>query len=322
MNVPASWLSWALISVIFATTVPTAETPPVRILTVDETAVTIALPDAANGYYRSSRFVWGGMVTQVLWHGHTYFTELKRPHDPLRHDGASGGAEEFGIDDGGLGYDHAKPGERFAKIGVGALTRIDEKEYLFHSPYPIAEVAPWIVTDEPNALRFVQDYRLNDDWAWHYDIVVRVSADGFALTRHLDNRGLQRIHTDHYNHHMFAIDDQPIDGSWTLRLPPDTIPKRPTPAYHMTDGLLTLTGAITNTLWTDFGWSGDRASTAMTLTHGTSKTAITISTDSAPSKIALYAEKTAICPEPFVAIDLAPGDGKTWTTTYRFAVTP
>ena len=295
--------------------------PPERTITVGDTTVTVALPDASVGYYRSSRFVWGGMVTQVQWRGHTYFTELKRPHDPLRHDGASGGAEEFGIDNGGLGYDQAKPGERFAKIGVGALQRIDDKKYLFHSPYPVVEVAPWVVTNEPAATTFVQDYRLNDHWAWHYTITVRVLENGFALERHLENRGQSAIVTDHYNHHMFAVDDLPIDGTWTLRLPPDTVANRPTPAYHMADGILTLTAPINSTLWTDFSWSGKRTDTELTLTCGSARTAIEICTDLPPSKIVLYAEKTAICPEPFIAINLAPGAGMRWSTNYRFAAT-
>ena len=292
---------------------------PERTVTVGDTTVTVALPDAQLGYYRSTRFVWGGMVTQVHWRGHTYFTELKRPHDPLHHDGASGGAEEFGIDNGGLGYDQAKPGERFAKIGVGALQRIDDQKYQFNGPYSLVEVAPWVVTNAPQATTFVQDYRLNGDWAWHYTITVRVLDNGFALERHLENRGLKSIVTDHYNHHMFAVDDQPIDASWTLRLPRDIVANYPSPAYHLTDGILTLTAPLSNTLWTDFKWDEKRTTTDLTLTCGTARTAISISTDKAQSKFVLYAEKTAFCPEPFVAINLEPGAGMRWTTTYRLS---
>lgn len=328
MNVPASRIAMLLVSAWLGASTWGAEAgllpimPPERTVTLGDTSVTVALPDAQRGYYRSTRFVWGGMVTQVHWRGHTYFTELKRPHDPLRHDGASGGAEEFGIDNGGLGYDQAKPGEKFAKIGVGGLQRIDDQKYQFNGPYPLVEVAPWVVTNAPQATTFVQDYRLNADWAWHYTITVRVLDNGFALERQLENRGQHAIVTDHYNHHMFAVDDLPIDASWTLRLPSDTVANRPTPAYHMADGFLTLTAPIGNTLWTDFSWSGKRATTDLTLTCGTARTAITISTDKAPSKFVLYAEQTAICPEPFVAIDLAPGADMKWTTTYRFALTP
>ena len=297
-------------------------TTPERTVMVGDTTVTVALPDAQLGYYRSTRFVWGGMVTQVHWRGHTYFTELKRPHDPLHHDGGSGGSEEFGIDNGGLGYDQAKPAERFAKIGVGALQRIDDQKYQFNGTYPLVEVAPWVVTNAPQATTFVQDYRLNGDWAWHYTITVRVLDNGFSLERHLENRGFKSIVTDHYNHHMFAVDNQLIDASWTLRLPRDIVANYPSPAYHLADGILTLTAPLSNTLWTDFKWDEKRTTNDLILTCGTARTAISISTDKAQSKLVLYAEKTAICPEPFVAINLTSGAGMEWTTTYGFSVTP
>ena len=293
--------------------------PPERTMTVGDTAVTVALPDASLGYYRSTRFVRGDMATQVQWRGQRYYTELKRPHHPLRHDGASSGAEEFGIDNGGLGYDQAKPGERFAKIGVGALQRLDDQKYLFHTPYPLVEVAPWVVTNAPQTTTFVQDYRLNGDWAWHYTITVRVLDNGFALKRKPKNRGSKAIVTDHYNHHMFAVDDLPIDASWRLHLSRDMVANHPSPAYHLGDGILSLTAPLSNALWTDFKWDEKRTTTDLTPTCGTARTAISIHTDKAQSKFVLYAEKTAFCPEPFFAINLEPGADMTWTTTYRLS---
>jgi hypothetical protein len=36
----------------------------------------------------------------------------------------------------------------------------------------------------------------------------------------------------------------------------------------------------------------------------------------------VYGEKTGLCPEHFVAVDLAPGASAEWTTTYRCAALP
>jgi hypothetical protein len=317
MNVPAS--AWALLASTLCW-LPAADLAPrFRTLTEGATTITVAEPD--GGYYRSTRFVWGGMVTQFKVGEHTLYTELKRPHDPARHDGAAGGAEEFGID-GGLGYDDAKIGEPFVKLGVGTLTRVSDKKYFFGEPYPVVAMAPWTVSEAPGALIYRQEFTSSPKWAWLYTVTVRVQADGYTLERELTNRGSAQITTDHYNHHMIARNDQPIDGTWSLRFAWPAIANRPLPSYHMADGLLTLTGPLDRTLWTDFRWDTAPTTTAMTLTHGGSKTALTITTDAPPAKVALYGEKTAICPEPFTAIDVAPAATFRWNTTYQVRSAP
>jgi hypothetical protein len=290
-----------------------------RTLTEGPSTVTVAEPD--GGYYRSTRFVWGGMVTQLAVGGHTLYTDLKRPHDPTRHDGAAGGAEEFGID-GALGYDEAKIGEPFMKLGVGTLKRVNDKAYFFGESYPVVAMAPWTVTAGTGALTYRQEFTGSPRWAWVYSVTVRIRADGYALERELTNRGTARITTDHYNHHMIARDHQPIDGTWSLRFAWPAVANRPQPSYHLAEGLLTLTGPIESTLWTDFRWDAAPATTAMTLRHGNSGTELTIHTDAPPAKAVIYAEKTAICPEPFTAIDVAPGATFRWTTSYQVRNAP
>ena len=49
---------------------------------------------------------------------------------------------------------------------------------------------------------------------------------------------------------------------------------------------------------------------------------ITVAQDLSPSRLVLYATGQAICVEPFVNVDVAPGGAVTWTTTYTFAGTP
>ena len=96
------------------------------------------LPDAKNGYYRSTRFDWSGVVGCVSLNGHKFFGEWFAQYDPLKNDSITGPVEEFRIDDGptvltGRGranlsvttrrdwVQEAKPGETFLKPGVGVL---------------------------------------------------------------------------------------------------------------------------------------------------------------------------------------------------------
>ena len=45
---------------------------------------------------------------------------------------------------------------------------------------------------------------------------------------------------------------------------------------------------------------------------------MTIITDQPLLRLVFYSSRGVLAPEPFVKIDLAPGETKTWETTYRF----
>jgi len=100
-------------------------------LSNDLVTARVFLPDASRGYYRGSRFDWSGLVGQVRYEGHTYFSGLDCEHDPNNNNEILGTAEEFGMGINGLppplGYEQAAPGETFLKIGVGLLEKIEER---------------------------------------------------------------------------------------------------------------------------------------------------------------------------------------------------
>ena len=52
---------------------------------------------------------------------------------------AAGPVEEFES----LGYDEAKAGERFVRIGVGAIQKPEEPRYRQFSTYPIVDPGTW-----------------------------------------------------------------------------------------------------------------------------------------------------------------------------------
>src|SRR6266545_5678807 len=92
------------------------------------------LPDARNGYYRGTRFDWSGVVSALEYRGHSFFGEWFDRVDPKVVDidfsngitagansAATGPVEEFGTNGKALGYDEAKAGGTFIKIGIGVL---------------------------------------------------------------------------------------------------------------------------------------------------------------------------------------------------------
>ena len=94
----------------------------------------INLPDAQSGYYRGTRFDWSGVVASLKWNGHEYFGQWFERYDPQIHDAITGPVEEFLTGEAGLGYDEAKPGEPFVRIGVGAVRKPDEPAYRASPP--------------------------------------------------------------------------------------------------------------------------------------------------------------------------------------------
>src|ERR1700684_2120302 len=97
--------------------------------------VTLYLPDAANGFYRGTRFDWSGVVGDLQYAGHSYYGPWFTKTDPDVSDfvyrgddivagpcsAITGPVEEFGV----LGFEEAKAGGSFLKIGVGILRKPD-----------------------------------------------------------------------------------------------------------------------------------------------------------------------------------------------------
>src|SRR4051795_8775205 len=90
-----------------------AAEPPRAELSNGTIRVKLFLPDAANGFYRATRFDWSGMIETVEYGGRTFYGRLFQGSDPAVHDceyrgaeiiagpnpAATGPAEEFNTND-------------------------------------------------------------------------------------------------------------------------------------------------------------------------------------------------------------------------------
>src|ERR1700733_11277862 len=121
------------------TALPALALPPQWEISNTSLRVKLYLPDAANGFYRGTRFDWSGVVADLEYAGHSYYGPWFTQTDPKVSDfvyqaaeivagpcsAITGPVEEFGV----LGYDDAKPGGTFLKIGVGILRKPDDARY-------------------------------------------------------------------------------------------------------------------------------------------------------------------------------------------------
>src|SRR3978361_1394534 len=115
----------------------------------------IQLPDAANGYYRGTRFDWSGQMPSLEYKGHTFFGKWNpAPYDPKLHDAIMGPVEEFLTNNEGLGYAEAKHGGTFVKIGVGVIRKPDEPKFQQFNTYEIVDNGKWTVKKRADSVEF------------------------------------------------------------------------------------------------------------------------------------------------------------------------
>ena len=99
-----------------------APRPPEAEISSGSVRAKLYLPNAETGYYRGTRFDWSGAIASLEWKGHNYFGQWFEKYDPKLHDAITGPVEEFSS----VGYDEAKAGESFVRIGVGAVRKPEE----------------------------------------------------------------------------------------------------------------------------------------------------------------------------------------------------
>ena len=175
------------------------------------------LPDAATGYYRGTRFDWSGAIASLEWTGHTYFGKWFDRYDPKTHDAITGPVEEFLTTGAGLGYDEAKAGDSFVRIGVGAVRKPDEPRYRQFSTYDITDPGKWTVTKGADWIEFVHELHDAGGYAYVYRKKVRLAGNSLVLEHQLKNTGRKTIATSVYEHNFFMLDNQPTGPDTIVR---------------------------------------------------------------------------------------------------------
>jgi hypothetical protein len=302
--------------------------------------VMVMLPDAEKGFYRGTRFDWSGHIAQAKYKGHTFFGLWRTPHDPKNFEHGVGPTDEFGIQNP-PGYEAAKPGEPFLKVGVGLLKRIDEKPYHFATTYPVLNGGQWSMAFGGNRggemVSFQHELRTDHDWGYRYGKSIRLIDDqpAFTLDRSLKNIEGNDIKTASYNHNFIRIDDELIGPSYELELSDELQAEVEAPAKF--DGRkLMFTGKVEKPLMIYFKGQPRRTEKAsaekgrrspirftarpsfdVTITNRRTGGQIVIEHGFDVSELRLWVTSTAICPEPFIKVDLAPAQSMSWITTYR-----
>ena len=331
----AAWCTAIFGAICFASVVMTASAAAPATAPADDypsvaisdgrVTVHMYLPDPQRGFYRGPRFDWSGMISRVEYQGHTWFGRWKTSHNPTRHDDVVGPAEEFGMQMP-LGYAEAAPGETFIKIGVGHLRKPADAEYFFAQGYEIAAPGAWHV--ESGARRVLFRQTVADDRGWGYVYVKQVSllseASGFEIRHELKNTGTKAIDTDVYCHNFIIIDGRPIGPEYIVEFP---FTPTVTTDKHL-HGLVEIAGREIRlkadlggrTIWAPLDGYRGVDDNSVTVRNTAGGAGIRITGDRPPLRWVLYGARLALCPEPFVAVRIAPGETMTWSSRYVLLV--
>ena len=281
----------------------------------------IYLPDKDKGYYRGTRFDWAGNIPSLKVNGHEYFGQWFDKYDPEIHDAIMGPVEEFTA----LDYMEAKPGETFIKIGVGVLTKPDDKAYTFAKLYPVVNHGKWTVKKKSDQVEFTHELT-DKEYAYVYHKTVRLvpGKPEMELIHTLKNTGRKTIETPVYNHNFFVIDNQKVGPDYTVKFPwnlkgegngfgtlADVDGKKIIFLREFKQGETVFCGGFE-------GFGPDASDYDIRIENKKAGAGVHITCDRPLLKQVFWSCWTTPCPEPYIMIKAEPGQEFTWTIRYEF----
>jgi hypothetical protein len=312
--------------------------PPAADLSNGVIDATVYLPDAARGFYRSTRFDWSGMIGRLDHAGHHYYGPwFTRRDDRVRdfvYDGpdivvsaqsaATGPAEEFQRP---LGYDTAPVGGTFVKVGVGVLRKFDAAAYSPFRPYEIVDAGQWTSTTTASSVTSTQ--RLEDAASgvgYVYEKTISLTSGRAAMTiaHRLQNTGRVVIDTNVYDHNFLVLDNAVPAPGLTIRLPftIDT-PQTSNPGLaDVEDRAIIFKKRLTGEERVSMsirGFGDTAADYDIRIDPPDRGAAMRIQGDRPLSGLSLWSIRSNVSIEPFIDVHVEPGGTFTWTYTYTWA---
>jgi hypothetical protein len=288
----------------------------------------LMLPDSQLGSYRGTRFDWSGIISSLQFGEHEYFGRWYEHHDPKIHDAITGPVEEFRTDDKGLGYDEAKAGGTFVRIGIGTVRKPNETAYRPFETYEIVDPGKWTIHKHKDRIEFTHRLQSNDGYAYVYRKTVRLVKGKPELTieHSLKNTGHKVIETTQYNHNFFVIDHEVVGPDVAAKFVFTPVPQRGFSNRAEVRGQQIifpheLEGK--NGVFSELGGSSkDVKDYDFRVENLKSRGGVHITSDQPLEKVNFWAIRTVAAVEPYILLRIEPGKVSHWTIRYDFYALP
>jgi hypothetical protein len=321
-----------------------ADSPPAAEITNGLIRVRLYLPDAKTGFYRGTRFDWSGVIGGLEYAAHEYYPPWFQRTDPKVRDFAyvgpnivagpctaiTGPSEEFITDGKALGFDEAKAGGTFIKIGVGVLRRPENSNYDVFHLYDIVDGGTWKVRRDPASIEF--RHELSDPstgYAYDYRKTVSLTQGKprLVLDHSLRNTGKRMLRTSVYNHNFLYLDRLPPSPDFSI-----TVPFRIRTSQLPDPGLTEVREnqiLFTRTLMGEdrvylgiLGYSAEPKDYDIRIENRKVGAGVRITADRPLSREALWSIRAPLSIEPFVDMTIEPGAEFTWQINYDYYTMP
>jgi hypothetical protein len=300
----------------------------------------VYLPDASKGFYRSTRFDWSGVIGSLEYKGHQFYGAWFQQIDAAVYDfnydekgvvsapftAMVGPGEEFNTAGKALGFDEAKPGGTFVKIGVGVLRKPDDSTFDHSKTYEIVDGGKWTVQKTRDSVEFKQ--MLSDPasgYGYLYTKTVRLvpGKPEMVLEHSLKNTGTKRIETTVYDHNFWTLDNlAPGPGlviSFPFQLETTHPPQGGFAEIRGNEFVYTKTLTDRDRVTSSFQGFGDTAADYdIRVENRKVGAGVRIRGDRPLSNVALWSIRTVMAIEPYIAMKIEPGGGFTWELTYDY----
>jgi hypothetical protein len=296
--------------------------PAVRI-TNGLVSATLYLPDPERGYYRATRFDWSGAVADLQAGGHSYFGRWFPEYDPRRHDAITGPVQEYVT---GQGFDAARPGGTFVKIGVGVLRKPAEPIRGFQT-LEIVDGGRWSTRIHADSVEFVHE--VNDPasgYGYRYSKVVALPPGKMQMTlsQRIESTGVNPIDTPMYNHNFFVLDGQPSGPDVQVRVP-FTLE-----AFNVRGDAVQVNGnridylkpVETSVRMQLRGFSASAADYDIRVENRKTGAGVRVTSDRPLSDMVFWSSPRTTCPEAYIHVRADRDRPMDWTTTYDFYSLP
>jgi hypothetical protein len=294
-------------------------------------------PDASKGFYRGTRFDWSGVIADLLYKGHSYYGPWFSKTDPnvrdFIYDGPdiiagpgsaiTGPVEEFTP---ALGFDEAKIGGHFIKIGVGVLRKPDNEKYDAFRMYDLIDGGKRSINKGPDFIEFSQEVNdASSGYGFIYTKILKlVKGKAEMVIEHtLKNVGTHSIQGSTYNHNFLVLQNQPPGPAFTM-----TFAFKPVIDEEKNRGLVQVQSdhiIFLNTLsgkdrvYSDIKGFGNAARDyRIRIENKNVKAGMVISGDQPLSKMALWSIRSVLAVEPFIDYTINPGKEASWQVRYEY----
>lgn len=280
----------------------------------------IYLPDAENGYYRGTRFDWAGIIPSLEYKDHTYFGKWFEKYEPTIHDAIMGPVEAFDP----VGYDSAKPGETFVKIGVGILERPDSTEYHFSKSYKISDNGVWHFETQDKEVRFSHQIT-EGKYPYTYNKSIKLRDNKLIIAHTLVNNGNRNIETRVFNHNFFVIDKQDVGPGFAVKFPfpIEGDESRLGGFAEVVNGneikFIKELGEKDHPMIVKLsGFGSSKDDYDIRIENTNTGTGVRITCDRPLSNVVFWSAIKTLSPEPYIDVKVKSSESFSWTITYEF----